>query len=187
MQNTPHPLTTPAQDWTKTAETGLEQSPLFDGSATSISGNGARLNYTSTDRIIVNGDTDAPTILSPGTGGGCVTSGPFANMTVNLGPDGLSLLNGASDNSSYKFAYNPRCLRRSLTDDANQRFANKTSVLSLLTGPTDIYDFEFTMQGYPLTDQLGVHGGGHFSLGEYDPGWCWLCFGDEMTSLSWMV
>ncbi|KAF9639980.1 Tyrosinase [Lasiodiplodia theobromae] len=159
----------PYWDWTKTAETGLENSPLFDGSATSISGNGARLNYNATDRIIVNGNTDAPTILSPGTGGGCVTSGPFANMTVNLGPDGLSLLNGASDNSSYKFAYNPRCLRRSLTDDANQRFANKTSVLNLLTGPTDIYDFEFTMQGYPLTDQLGVHGGGHFSLGG-DPG-----------------
>lgn len=96
-----------------------------------------------------------------------MTSGPFANMTVNLGPDGLSLLNGKSDNSSYAFGYNPRCLKRSLTDDANRRFANEASVRALLTGPTEILDFELTMQGYPGTDQLGVHGGGHFSLGEW--------------------
>ncbi|OJD38712.1 tyrosinase central domain protein [Diplodia corticola] len=159
----------PYWDWTKTAETGLEQSPLFDGSATSLSGNGAAVKYNATDHVIINGATEAPTILPPGTGGGCVTSGPFANMTVNLGPDGLSLLNGKSDNSSYPFAHNPRCLKRSLTDEANQRFANATSVRQLLTGPTDLLDFELTMQGYPNTDELGVHGGGHFSLGG-DPG-----------------
>ncbi|OMP88497.1 Tyrosinase [Diplodia seriata] len=159
----------PYWDWTKTAATGLAQSPLFDGSATSLSGNGAPLPHASNDTVIVNPSTDAPTILSPGSGGGCVTSGPFANMTVNLGPDGLSLLNGKSDNSSYPFAYNPRCLKRSLTDDANRRFANETSVRRLLTGPKDVLDFELTMQGYPGTDQLGVHGGGHFSLGG-DPG-----------------
>ncbi|EKG17511.1 Tyrosinase [Macrophomina phaseolina MS6] len=161
--------TQPYWDWTKSAKTGLAKSPVFDGSATSLSGDGSPLNYSSTDRIIINGNTDAPTYLSPGTGGGCVTSGPFVNMTVNLGPAGLSLLNGKSDNSSYKFEYNPRCLKRSLTDDANQRFANETSVLDLLTGPKNIYDFEFTMQGWPGTAEQGVHGGGHFSLGG-DPG-----------------
>ncbi|EOD47694.1 Tyrosinase [Neofusicoccum parvum] len=159
----------PYWDWTKTAKTGLAKSPLFDGSATSLSGDGVLLNYSSTDQIIVNGDTDYPTYLTPGTGGGCVMSGPFVNMSVNLGPDGLSILNGKSDNSSYKFEYNPRCLKRSLTDDSNQRFANESSVLTLLTEPQDIYTFEFVMQGYPNTDQLGVHGGGHFSLGG-DPG-----------------
>ncbi|KAF4309645.1 Tyrosinase [Botryosphaeria dothidea] len=155
----------PYWDWTKTAKTGLANSPLFDGSETSLSGDGAPLNYSSTDRIIINGGTDASTYLPPGTGGGCVTSGPFVNMTVNLGPAGLSLLNGKSDNSSYPFEHNPRCLKRSLTDESNQRFANETSVLNLLTKPQDVYDFEFTMQGWPNSAEQGVHGGGHFSFG----------------------
>lgn len=78
-------------------------------------------------------------------------------MTVNLGPAGLSLLNGKSDNSSYPFEHNPRCLKRSLTDESNQRFANETSVLNLLTKPQDVYDFEFTMQGWPNSAEQGVH------------------------------
>lgn len=84
-------------------------------------------------------------------------------MTVNLGPAGLAQLNGKSSNASWEFDYNPRCLKRSLTDDSNRRFANETSVLTLLTEPQDIYTFEYTMQGYPGTDQLGVHGA-YFSI-----------------------
>lgn len=81
-----------------------------------------------------------------GTGGGCVTSGPFANMAVNLGPDGLLVING-SDDSAYEFNYNPRCFKRDLTDYALQRYANTSSVLSLLRDAEDIWTFETEMQG----------------------------------------
>lgn len=104
--------------------------------------------------------------LPPGTGGGCVTSGPFANYTLNLGPDGLATVNGDGlDNSSYPFAYNPRCLQRSLTDYANQRYANESSVLTLLREPQDVWTFQTLMSGDPAEPELGVHGGGHWSLG----------------------
>ncbi|KAG6356012.1 hypothetical protein INS49_015397 [Diaporthe citri] len=125
----------PYWDWARTAEEGLANSPIFDGSATSMSGKGVSLNYTKDDYIVVNEDQgDAAVYLSAGTGGGCVTSGPFVNYTVNLGPSGLTTINGGSDNSSYPYKHNPRCLKRSLTDDANRRFANSSSVLTLLRG-----------------------------------------------------
>ncbi|KAG8163657.1 hypothetical protein KVR01_006954 [Diaporthe batatas] len=162
--------TLPYWDWARTAEEGLANSPLFDGSATSLSGDGAPLNYTADDKVVINAQFGAAIVnLPPGTGGGCVTSGPFVNYTVNLGPSGLATLNGATDNSSFPYKHNPRCLKRSLTDYANQRFANSSSVLSLLREPQDIYSFELMMQGDPRYPELGVHGGGHFSIGG-DPG-----------------
>lgn len=75
-----------------------------------------------------------------------MTSGPFANMTVNLGPDGLLVING-SDSSAWEFNYNPRCFKRDLTDYSLQRYANTSSVLSLLRDSEDIWTFETVMQG----------------------------------------
>ncbi|KAI3392839.1 hypothetical protein diail_5153 [Diaporthe ilicicola] len=156
----------PYWDWARTAESGLAASPIFDGSATSLSGDGAPMNYTDDDYIVVNENSaEAAVYLSAGTGGGCVTSGPFVNYTVNLGPGGLTTINGGTDNSSFPYKYNPRCLKRSLTDDANTRFANSSSVLTLLREPQDIWSFEWLMQGDPTAPELGVHGGIHFSIG----------------------
>lgn len=53
----------------------------------------------------------------PGLGGGFVTTGPFANMTVNLGP-GDSV------------AYNPRRLKRDVGPALMTRYANYTTILS---------------------------------------------------------
>lgn len=55
--------------------------------------------------------------VPPGLGGGIVTTGPFANMTVNLGPgDGV--------------AYNPRRFKRDIGPTHYIRFANYTTILS---------------------------------------------------------
>jgi tyrosinase len=67
--------------WTKDPT----KSPLLDGSDTSISGQGAPgcKNQTFTG-IPLNTN---PLIKIPhGPGGGCVTSGPFKDWQVNLGP-----------------------------------------------------------------------------------------------------
>ncbi|KAK3306517.1 uncharacterized protein B0T15DRAFT_527438 [Chaetomium strumarium] len=99
-------------------------SPLFNGNASSMSGNSKN--------------------------GACVSSGPFANFQVNLGP-GLSL------------KYNPRCLKRDISkSQAAQTTADKT--YALITRSRDIASFQDTMQGVP-----GVHAGGHFTIGG-DPG-----------------
>lgn len=65
----------------------MKKSPIFDGSATSLSGNG---EYIANKGDIVLGGGGLPYLSLPaGSGGGCVITGPFANMTVNLGPVAL--------------------------------------------------------------------------------------------------
>jgi hypothetical protein len=70
-------------DWGADAD-AMEKSPVFDGSDTSLSGNGASIPNQLDIKVPLGNYT--PTVLPPGTGGGCVTSGPFASYTVNMGP-----------------------------------------------------------------------------------------------------
>ncbi|KAF8421832.1 tyrosinase central domain-containing protein [Tirmania nivea] len=55
--------------------------PIFDGSAYSLSGNGAYVAGRS--NISVGGGAIS---IPPGNSGGCLTNGPFTDMVVNLGP-----------------------------------------------------------------------------------------------------
>lgn len=149
--------------------TGLEDSPIFDGSETSLSGNGKFIANRSD--IVLGLSLGLPPIYLPtGTGGGCVTSGPFVNMSVNLGPSALDEPGGVSaSNPNGPLSYNPRCLKRDLTDYVVQNFANATAVLSNILDYDNIYDFEYAMQGVPGSGSLGIHGGGHYAMGG-DPG-----------------
>jgi tyrosinase len=105
-----------------------------------------------------------PNIYLPaGTGGGCVTSGPFKDMTVNLGPVSLPL-NGGTQLTGSGLAYNPRCLQRDIGTAINQAYANCTSIINLITQNHNIWDFEMAMQGVPGSGSIGVHGGGHYTI-----------------------
>lgn len=97
-----------------------------------------------------------------------MTSGPFVNYTVNLGPVGLVVPGGTvatnTHNDTGIFSWNPRCFRRDLTDYANKNFANASSVLYAL-GYDEIATFQLIFQGISGSlqaggDSLGVHGGG---------------------------
>lgn len=132
----------------------LASSPLFDGGPTSLSGDGTyepeQGNYT-----VGGGGT-----LPHGTGGGCVTSGPFVNQTVNLGPFAFDLVfSGLPSNWT---TYNPHCLSRDLNNDVAVRYGNQAAI-DILLDTTTISDFQDTMSGADIN--LGVHGGGHFSIG----------------------
>ncbi|KAI4938445.1 hypothetical protein J4E85_000885 [Alternaria conjuncta] len=159
--------TQPYWDWAKTAASGLEKSAMLDGSASSMSGNGKFI--PDQGQVVIAGRGEPYIYIPAGTGGGCVTSGPFKDMKVNLGPVALSTTNGTEIANGDGLSYNPRCLTRDLTDYSNKKWANATAIADLIINKKDIWQFEMVMQGVPGTDSLGVHGGGHYSMGG-DPG-----------------
>ncbi|OJJ47300.1 hypothetical protein ASPZODRAFT_65185 [Penicilliopsis zonata CBS 506.65] len=156
----------PYWDWPSTTE-NLEKSSVFDGSDTSLSGNGWHIPHEG--EIVLSLGDYAPVILPPGNGGGCVVSGPFVNYTINLGPAALALPGNRTLAVANPLDYNPRCFRRDLTTEIIRSLANYTAVVDLITQNDDIWDFEMVMQGVPGSGVIGVHGGGHYSMGG-DPG-----------------
>ncbi|KUJ22160.1 Di-copper centre-containing protein [Mollisia scopiformis] len=150
--------TQPYWDWGRWAA-DPESSPIFDGSDTSMSGNGKKI-------------THAATFISPAqNGGGCVETGPFANMTVRLGPvspmaDPAPPKNPQADG----FGLNARCLRRDLGPYLTKNYATTAIIASLITSYKNVGDFQTVMQG-----GSGVHSAAHFTIGS-DPG------GDFYTS-----
>ncbi|KAI1468299.1 Di-copper centre-containing protein [Daldinia caldariorum] len=137
-------------------------SPIFDGSAYSMSGNGAPIADKGPITLLL-GDF-APIELPAGTGGGCVTSGPFKDMQVNLGPVSLPLNNGTVVTGT-GLEHNPRCLKRDISAGVNAAYANATSVVNLIRQHDNIGDFQMVMQGVPGSGSIGVHGGGHYTIG----------------------
>ncbi|EEP82997.1 conserved hypothetical protein [Uncinocarpus reesii 1704] len=157
----------PYWDWPLSAVIGMENHPIFDGSDTSLSGNGKPI--PNQGDIVVRIADFPPVNLPSGTGGGCVTSGPFKDYVVNLGPAVLLLPGDKVEFRPNPLDHNPRCLKRDLTDTVIKKYANATAVVDLILRSKDIESFQTTMQGALGSDSVGVHGGGHFALGG-DPG-----------------
>ncbi|KAF2026530.1 Di-copper centre-containing protein [Setomelanomma holmii] len=145
----------PYWNWFKYKD-NLWDSPPFDGSVTSLGGDG--------DFFAHNGSlTGAGQVYLPsGKGGGCVKSGPFANRVINIGPirpamqDFVPVMKNQLD-------YNPRCLRRDLTIAAAARFTDQ-ALFDVLAGnhSSSIAAFQDEFQSPPGT--LRLHGAGHFSM-----------------------
>ncbi|KAK8008376.1 Tyrosinase-like protein orsC [Apiospora marii] len=147
----------PYWNWFKYAD-DLSKSPVFDGSMTSMGGDG---EYFPHNGSMGGGNT---IYFPPGRGGGCVTSGPF-NLTINLGPI-TPRMNGLLPVSSL-YEWNPRCLRRDLTMAAS-RFLNAENLINITVGDAShtIELFQDELQGARTgPDFLGMHGSGHFSMG----------------------
>ena len=131
-------------------------SPLFDGSNTSISGNGAKVPHDSWFYVVPHSGGLNNTI-PPQDGGGCLTSGPFANITVNLGPVNANGSLPGWIGSGTGLDYNPRCLTRDMGGFWGD-FVGWDNVTRLLEVEGTFSDF------LGLLDQT-VHRGGHFSIG----------------------
>lgn len=132
--------------------------------------------YYIANKSDINAAGNAPGLdpfwLPAGSGGGCVKSGPFVNYMVNLGPVGLALPGGEfavnPHNETGIFSWNPRCLKRDLTDYVNQNFANASRVLDVVQLYDDVATFQLLFQGWPAAlveggTTLGVHGGGNYA------------------------
>lgn len=134
-----------------------------------MSGNGAYVEEEGD--IIVKIPNGEYTIPRGPNGGGCVYSSPFANFSVNLGPDALGVPGSdvALSNPDGMLAYNPRCLKRDLTDVVIQHSSNATAVLSNIVDPPDLGAFQTQLYGDATRNELGIHGGAHYAIGG-DPG-----------------
>ncbi|CAO2651591.1 Nn.00g041610.m01.CDS01 [Neocucurbitaria sp. VM-36] len=143
--------TQPYWDWGRYATP--ETSPIFDGSETSMGGQGEKVAHNS------NG-------LKPaGNGGGCIASGPFKDMKVNLGPmAAMGDTNPPKNPRSDGYGYNPRCIKRDISGYLVQRDATTAKIAALITGSKTIGPFQDTMQS-----GTGVHPAGHFTVSG-DPG-----------------
>jgi tyrosinase len=144
----------------------LVNAPIFDGSDLSIGGNGVFVNHSA-----INIPSDAlPYIqIPPGTGGGCIKDGPFRNMSVNLGPVSPVLKNISVNPQPDGLGYNPRCLRRDISQYAAQNWVQDQNVTDLITQSPNISAFQTTLQGNFPVGFLGVHTGGHMFVAG-DPG-----------------
>ncbi|KAK3389873.1 hypothetical protein B0H63DRAFT_105026 [Podospora didyma] len=137
----------------------MDKSPVFDGTEYSLGGNG---EFVKGHRAAIGG-------AKPGSGGGCVKTGPFANRTVNLGPTpGIG-------GDSVALKYNPRCLKRDLNDDVCSKMASLRNTTDLILASSTIAVFQAGSQGEGVTGTnnknfgMGVHVGGHYAISG-DPG-----------------
>ncbi|KAK9775346.1 putative Tyrosinase copper-binding domain-containing protein [Seiridium cardinale] len=141
--------------WNWALYTDLESSPMFDGSETSLGSNGA---YDPDSGDVYS--TPGGTILPHGTGGGCVTSGPFANHTVNFQKMPFDLVfSGLPANWTEA---DPHCMTRDLNSYGVQTYANQSDIDSVLSSE-DIATFQSVINGD--ANSPGIHGGGHYAIG----------------------
>lgn len=135
----------------------LLASPLFDGSATSLSGDGY---YNASVPAWVNGNFTFPR----GNGGGCIKEGPFVNITTGF----RNFKNGEIHRASLPsdaLDYFPRCVTRDINSGLLSTSVQSSTVHALLNADS-IGTFQFIMDDLVNnTDNLGPHAGGHFSLG----------------------
>ncbi|KAL9081247.1 MAG: hypothetical protein Q9157_000222 [Trypethelium eluteriae] len=153
-------------NWARYSEDPLGSS-LFDGSDYSIGGNG---KYVKEGEVNIPSNAAPSIVLPPQQGGGCVTSGPF-NWTVNLGPVSPAYNDTPVNPLQSGLGYNPRCLRRDISQYVTSHFLTDANVSSLISANADIYWFQTFMQGdfFASSNYLGVHTAGHFVVGG-DPG-----------------
>lgn len=102
--------------------------------------------------------------LPAGVGGGYVTTGPFANMTVNLGPVGG--LAGVAAGPDGGLGYNPRTLKRDLGPAMNERYCNYTTVFDLME-KDNITNYRLLSEGVPYTVEVSRPPVAQLSPGTY--------------------
>ncbi|KAJ0296938.1 hypothetical protein COL5a_010507 [Colletotrichum fioriniae] len=147
------------------------KSPVFDGSETSMGSNGAATEHQGMH--LLQSFTNTTIILEPGSGGGCVETGPFSDMVVHVGPRLLWQYGTTTPLTVDKPTDDhPRCLKRDLNKHIASRYASLRNTTELILGNDNIEWFQAVMQGddrYTPGSEVGVHGGGHYTIGG-DPG-----------------
>lgn len=129
----------PYWDWAKYADKPQRANPLYDGSLTSMSGNGRFIpNRNGTYQPLPLPIPNPPALYCPpGTGGGYVYEGPFVNWELHLGP-GVDLSH--TKNAQYVkpnprpdgLGYNPRRMIRDFNNTLLQDFNTYPAITDML-------------------------------------------------------
>jgi tyrosinase len=124
----------PYWDWSKWADVPDSSNPLFDGSDTSLSGNGKYFAHGTLNYTTPAGDPPVQIVRAAGTGGDCIAQGPFVNWTVNLGPISQGLMGqaGPPNPRADGFGYNPRCVIRDFLPAAVRGLNSYQNVTELI-------------------------------------------------------
>ncbi|KAG5983001.1 hypothetical protein E4U55_001000 [Claviceps digitariae] len=156
----------PYWDWSKYAHRPFDENPLYDGSETSMSGNGWYVpGRNGTVQPLPIPVPNPPSLYCPpGTGGGYIERGPFVNWTLHLGPvTNPNDHNGLPVNPNPRpdgLGYNPRRIIRDFNNTLLQ--SNTYQVLTnMLTNMTSIHQFHPYFSRVP-------HLMGHFFISGYD-------------------
>ncbi|KAI1878068.1 hypothetical protein JX265_002436 [Neoarthrinium moseri] len=149
---------TPYWNWFKYRD-DVTKSPVFDGSETSLGGDGEFFWHNGT----LAGILKIP--LPSGKGGGCMKSGPFKGQDVHMGPM-ASVFPGFPTVSGI-FIENTHCIRRDLNSYASTNYMQTYHLLNLTVGEASksIKLFQEELQGGRYPGHLGLHAAGHFTLG----------------------
>lgn len=146
----------PYWNWPKTAD-NLHGSAVFDGSEFSMSGDGV---YVDSGPVVLS-----PSLQIPhGTGGGCVTTGPFAGLQTTMQPIPVSFITQGLPLPSTAFQLNQSCLTRDLNAFAAQTWTNYTALEACLEADTPA-SFDAQINGIIGGGTLGLHSGAHFIVG----------------------
>jgi hypothetical protein len=111
-------------DWAKYAESP-QTSPIFNGDPYSLGGNGEWVPHDS-NYLQPPPGTTTPIKLPGGLGGGYVNSGPFVNLSVNLGPVIPAM--GTPPGPDGGLGYNPRRIKRDVGPAINMLYANYSTI-----------------------------------------------------------
>ncbi|KPI42540.1 uncharacterized protein AB675_9479 [Cyphellophora attinorum] len=120
--------TMPYWNWPGTAGK-LESAPIFDGSEYSMSGNGLPNPLPPVYALGPNFS------LPRGSGGGCVTTGPFAGMNYTMQVIPSNLLSQGAPLPPTTFVKNESCLTRDLNDAVSTLYLNQTAYEQALAAP----------------------------------------------------
>ncbi|PSN66641.1 Di-copper centre-containing protein [Corynespora cassiicola Philippines] len=152
--------TQPYWNWGKYSD--LTTSPIFNGDDYSMGGNGEAVPHQ-------GGLLGRP--VPAGPGGGCVYQGPFANLTIHLGPVMPTMdpaLKIPSNPQRDGFGDNPRCLRRDVNNYFVAHSLQPADLAAHITGSATIGRFQDSVQQDTM-QKTAIHSGGHFSIWG-DPG-----------------
>ncbi|EJD52852.1 Di-copper centre-containing protein [Auricularia subglabra TFB-10046 SS5] len=149
--------TLPYWDWVKHAQ-NLEASPLFDGSDYSFSGNGIPTPPETKPPCRI-GDVSCP----PGTGGGCVPTGPFKDYRIGYAPVDIKVISDPNPGlPANVFAYNSTCFPRDLNQYIATQYQTRENVRRLMSTET-IEDFQAVFDS--RVGLVGLHPAGHVLTG----------------------